>query len=176
MSILQPYDGVRRLVASSATFQAAAGVANATLALPFTTHNPTSDDFDLVRAIVRMENGVTRMNSGLGNWKSTGSVYLCLERWMTAIDSSDQSAFDTATIAFGDWCSTVILEMEALLDSRAAILGQNPIAIASITTDGEAYLKPAESTPNYDDATDTDTASYKRGGQIWFMNFTLELY
>lgn len=185
-NLLQPHHGVRRLICSCAAFQTAAGVATANDAIPFTMNTAVNEDFPKVRAIVRMDvGGVTRRTTGLGNWKESGTVYVCLQRWypkFTTVlndqsSSADISAYqqelDEQAATFAAWASTVVSEMETLLDSRQAIMGVNPVAVQSIRSDGEVYLQSAEATPKYD-PNDSEYDSTK--GNAWFIELSLELF
>lgn len=177
-NLIHPHIGVKRLIASSAAFQSAAGVASADAALAFITSTVCSLDFNLVRAQVRMADGLNRKNTGLGNWKTSGAVRIVFERWYSPayeVTVGNQSLIDARSDAMAQWVSDVVSEMETLLDARQAIMDENPIALESFQFDGEALPLSGEYGPKFD-GNDSSIASYKRTGEIWFMAATAELY
>jgi hypothetical protein len=127
-----------------------------------------------VIAVVRMTDGTQRRNIGIGNWKSTGTVYMLIERWYPAFpaDAGGLPGIDVQSQDFAAWVSQVQLEMEALLDAGQLILGQNPVAIEQFKWSDEPYLRSDESTIQLDPG---QTASANPPRHVWWIEAEVDL-
>jgi len=173
-NIWQPHKGMKRFIASSSNFRTAVDVATATEALNHIFSYGESD-FELARAIVRMQDGISRQNIGIGSWKSTGSIYIALERKYPKIAISEGALIDAQEEEFVLWTSAVMLDVEVLADSRQAVMNTNPIAVSGIRADGNAFLVPAAEGVQ-EDPSDVETSSNAIDKNHWCMEFYADLY
>ncbi len=164
-----------RLFATSATFQAKVGAADAGEALDHIIDwADVGDDYDSARILVRMDGGVTRSKESQGCWVASGSIPVMIECKQDEFTETNAN-YRTSKAEFRKFFSKVLKEVETQLDSRAAILGFNPIDIKTYSLTSGPWLQPASEVEQYDES-DSATPENRKNKVVWWVEFTFELF
>lgn len=172
-----PIGGMKRYIASSAAFQTATGAANATAALAF-VKQATNDDVQIAMpafAVVRTVNGMTRSEYGVGNWKTVGTLVVTMGRYYDTVAMTEEDSIADLENQFSEWTSSVWLEIEAQVNARSLVMGENPLAYRSVRSAGAPKITPV-SEGYLQDTTDPDASSVVAGKILIWEEFDVELY
>lgn len=164
-----------RLFATSPRFQTEVGAVDTEAALAHVIDwADIGDDFEDARILVRMDGGMTRQKTGLGCWKTTGNIPVFIERKQDEFVESNDN-YRTSKAEFRAFYSKVLRELETKLDERVAILGFNPIEIASYSIVTGPWMIPASETPRYDEE-DVGTPTALKGKVHWWVEIGFDIY